>query len=146
MTLTFTAIGRARPQGSKRHVGRGILIEAANLKPWRDTVTAAAIGALDGADPIEGPVSVGIAVAIARPAGHYGSGRNAQRLKPSAPTSPTGRNTGDVDKLARAILDACTVARVWLDDSQVDELRVTKFWGERGEREYAVVSVSEETR
>lgn len=141
-TLTFTAVGRARPQGSKRHVGRGILIESDNLKPWRDTVTAAAIDALDGANPIEGPVSVSILITIARPAGHYGTGRNADKLKPNAPVSPIGRNSGDVDKLARAILDACTTARVWLDDSQVEELTITKLWVGRTEREFASVAVT----
>ena len=147
MSLTFTAYGRAITQGSKTRTRWGMRDDNGDrLKPWRDTVTAAAIDALDGAEPIEGPVSVGITVAIARPAGHYGSGRNAERLKPSAPTSPIGRNSGDVDKLARAILDACTTARVWLDDAQVDELRVAKFWIGRGAREYAVVSVGEETR
>jgi Holliday junction resolvase RusA-like endonuclease len=51
-----------------------------------------------------------------RPAGHYGTGRNARLLKPSAPMWPTGRP--DALKLARAAEDALT-GTVWADDAQI---------------------------
>ena len=40
---------------------------------------------------------------------------------------PVGRNTGDTDNHAKAIMDACT-GIVWKDDSQVVSLRVEKIF------------------
>jgi crossover junction endodeoxyribonuclease RusA len=37
---------------------------------------------------------------------------------------PPNRRVWDVDNRAKAVLDALTKARVWLDDSQVRELRI----------------------
>lgn len=45
---------------------------------------------------------------------------------------------GDVDKLARAVLDACT-GIVWDDDSQVTDLSATKDYGPEA---YTVITVS----
>ena len=39
MKVTFFAEGTSRPQGSKRALGNGRMIEASrHLKPWRQTV------------------------------------------------------------------------------------------------------------
>lgn len=51
-----------------------------------------------------------------RPAGHFGTGRNADVLKDSAPPAPSTKP--DVDKLARAVLDALKSV-AWHDDGQV---------------------------
>ena len=41
--VEFTVLGVPAPQGSKRHVGRGVLVESSNaLGPWRDAVAWAA--------------------------------------------------------------------------------------------------------
>lgn len=45
---------------------------------------------------------------------------------------------GDVDNLAKAILDAMTAAGVWLDDSQVVELVCRKGYGEADSVKVAV--------
>ena len=62
-----------------------------------------------------------------RPAGHFGSGRNADRLLPSAPahkvTSP------DLDKLVRAVLDAMTGV-LFADDRQVMAITAHKRYGQ----------------
>jgi crossover junction endodeoxyribonuclease RusA len=39
--LYFTAFGVPRPQGSKRHVGNGVMIEASDVKPWRKAIASA---------------------------------------------------------------------------------------------------------
>lgn len=138
--ITITVTGHARPQGSKIRTQWGMR-EASDIKPWRDAITAAAVEALEGAPPIEGSVSVGIVFGFNRPAGHYGSGRNAGVVKPSAPDGPVTRSVGDVDKLSRAVLDALAAAKVFFDDSQVVQLQAAKVYVERGEREGAWIRV-----
>ena len=52
-----------------------------------------------------------------RPKSHFGTGKNADKVKQSAPVFPA--TMPDIDKLMRAILDGLTDAQVWLDDGQV---------------------------
>lgn len=142
--ITINLTGHPRPQGSKIRTQWGMR-EASDIKPWRDAITTAAIESLAGAPPLEGPVSVGIVFGFNRPAGHYGSGRNAGVVKPSAPEGPVTRSVGDVDKLARGVLDALTAAKVFFDDSQVVELRAVKVFIGRGHREGARITVGPAT-
>ncbi len=92
-------------------------------KRWQEAIGLAARAA--GARPGIGPVRVELAIALERPASHFGTGRNAGQLKPSAPTWPT--TVPDVDKVTRAVLDGLTFV-AWLDDSQVVELDVSKVY------------------
>ena len=128
--LTITVPGVAAPQGSKSLLGHGALVESSKrVAPWRADVRAAAMSAMgDGWQPLTGAVDVDIEVFLPRPKSHYGTGRNANAVKHTAPLYPTGHNSGDADKLARAILDALTSAGVWLDDAQVVKLRASKHW------------------
>lgn len=125
--LTFTADGIPAPQGSKNttaqkdragaYTGKVSVYESSvKLKPWRQVVVNAARAA-DPGPPTEGPLILNIVFRLPRPKAHFGTGRNAGRLKPSAPEWPTKKP--DVDKLERAILDALTIAKVYGDDSQV---------------------------
>ena len=125
--VRFTVVGVAAPQGSKRHVGRGIMIESsARLRPWRSTVTAAASEARSGTVTLLGPVRLLVVLSFARPASHYGTGRNAAAVKPSAPIRPTSHAVGDLSKLVRAVEDAITDSGLWRDDSQVVSLVAEK--------------------
>ena len=81
-------------------------------------------------DPLEGPVGVSLLFMLRRPKNHYGSGRNFNTLKESAPKYPTGP---DLDKLCRAVLDSCTDAQVWKDDSQAVTLHADKRFATREE-------------
>lgn len=94
------------------------------LDPWRAKVAAAAQRDYPGTGPVirypqYAPVAVEITYSVPRPVSHYGTGRNADTVKPSAPRYPTARGTRDIDKLERAILDALTTAGVLHDDAQV---------------------------
>lgn len=115
--------GLPAPQGSKRHVGRGIMIESSKyVKPWRQDVRAAAeqwILTRPGLYPMDGPLSVDMVFSMPRPKGHYGTGRNAGVLKGSAPSYPQGMP--DLSKLVRSTEDALTSAGLWKDDSRVVE-------------------------
>ena len=114
--MRFFVAGVPAPQGSKRHVGRGVLIESSKqLKPWREDIRQSALGALgrDYAFP-DGPVGVSLLFWLPRPKSHPKTRR----------TLPTTRP--DIDKLARAVLDALTSAGIYGDDSQVTWLVLEK--------------------
>ncbi|HWT48541.1 MAG TPA: hypothetical protein VN255_08185 [Mycobacterium sp.] len=73
MILKFTVPGKPVPQGSKRHVGRGILVESSReLGPWRERVALAAHHALAGAAPFVGAVAVGLEFVLPRPINYPG--------------------------------------------------------------------------
>jgi Holliday junction resolvase RusA-like endonuclease len=86
--------------------------------------------------PLTGGVGVHILARFPRPKSHFGTGRNAGRLKDWAPrwvTTPT-----DGDKIARLVNDALTIAGVVGDDAQVSLLRVEKVYADAGPGETEV--------
>jgi crossover junction endodeoxyribonuclease RusA len=93
------------------------------VEAWQGVVAAAAGAA--GVRRTDGPVNLTLRFYFARPKGHFGTGRNAGKLKASAPALPTSQSAGDVDKLARAVLDALTGV-AFDDDSQVADLTARK--------------------
>jgi crossover junction endodeoxyribonuclease RusA len=101
--------------------------------PWREAVraeTQRAITETPAGRPTGGAVCVVIMFTLPRPRSHYGAGRNAGRIKESAPNFPAGRP--DLDKLTRAVLDGLTAGGAWRDDAQVAELHASKEWGTPG--------------
>ncbi len=127
--MDITVRGIPAPQGSKRHVGGGRMIESSRaVGPWREAVraeTQRVAGAV-----IEGPVAVSIIFRLPRPRHHYGTGRNAGILRDSAPAYPSGKP--DLDKLERAVLDGITTGGAWRDDAQVIHLSTWKVYASRG--------------
>jgi crossover junction endodeoxyribonuclease RusA len=120
------------PQGSKTAFVRGpraVLVDAnaGKLKPWRSHVSSFALDAWGGQAPLDEDVIGWIEFIFPRPAAHFGSGKNAAVLKPSAPFY---KNTKpDRDKLERAIYDALTDAGVLRDDCRVVEGGSRKVYG-----------------
>lgn len=124
--LEFTVHHRPAPQGSKRHVGGGRLLEQSKrVKPWRDAVDEAAraarvvshIGDVPVHKPtLDGPLSLEVVFTVRKPA--------------SAPkrrvTWPTTRDSGDIDKLLRSTFDALTTAGAIADDSRIVEVSARK--------------------
>lgn len=70
------------------------------------------------------PLRCDLTFYLPRPAGHYGTGKNAGVVKASAPTRPTGKP--DRDNLDKAVCDAITASGLWADDSQVTDGRIRK--------------------
>lgn len=127
----FTVPGRPAAQGSKRHVGRGRLIEQSKkVAPWREVVATHARAAMAGQVLIAGAVSVRLEFVMPRP-----------KATPKSYTPYAIKRTGDIDKMARAVLDSLTGTVVW-DDSQVVELHATKRIAEVGESTHAVIVVA----
>lgn len=121
--ISFFVAGVPQPQGSARAFvvqGRAVVTSAnKNLRPWRDSVLAAARAEMAVADERitkPTPVAVRITFYLQRPASHT----KKQQERRAVTVRP------DIDKLARAVLDALTVARVFDDDAQVYDLHVLK--------------------
>lgn len=132
--LRIRVIGQPAPQGSKRHVGGGRMVESSKaVKPWREAVKWAAGEAVADSNGLRyptGPVNVTVDFTFRRPRNHYRTGRFADLLRDDAPelvdTKP------DIDKLLRSTFDALTDAGVWRDDSQVAVVIATKSYGDAG--------------
>lgn len=129
--MRITIYGRPITQGSKVRT-RWSMRDAngETLAPWRDNVRAAALEVYNHSGNPFGanPVNVCIYFTFARPSSHFGTGRNTDVVKDSAPPFPSNHAIGDIDKLVRACLDALTDAGIWKDDSQVVDLRAIKIW------------------
>lgn len=122
--------GRPAPQGSKRHVGNGILVESSKaVAPWRTTVAWHASQVYAG-PVLTGALAVDIEFVMPRPASC------PKRSTPAATKRP------DLDKLARAVLDALS-GLVWHDDSLITDLHPTKRLAEIGEQSGAHITVKE---
>lgn len=132
--IAFTVPGKPVPQGSKRWLPEGRMIEAnhSDLRPWRATITAYAKQAMRDSDtgfPVRDPVQVHMTFYFARPKAHYGTGRNAGTVKGSAPVLHS--HQPDLDKLIRAVNDGITDAGLWADDCQVATLICSKQYAEQ---------------
>lgn len=140
MSLRIVVYGQPAPQGSKRHVGRGVMVESSKaLKPWREAVKWAALESVRltmdehdvrpiRAGVLDGALAVQMVFTFTRPRGHYGTGRNAAFLRPSAPRFPQG--PPDLSKLVRATEDAITDAGVWRDDARVVTCHAHKVYSD----------------
>jgi len=125
--LAFTVVGRPATQGSKVRTRFGMRESSTTLEPWREAVRHEARLAMGDREAMVGPLRVSLSFKLAR-------------AKSNRATWPIGQRSGDVDKLARAVLDALTQADVWGDDAQVVDLRVHKSFGDRPS---ALITVTE---
>lgn len=132
-TVEFEVLGRPQPAGSKKafkhpHTGRIIVTDDAKKSaPWKQQVAGAAAAQLElDGELLRGPLKLEVCFYLARPKGHYGSGRNAGVLKASAPEYPAVKP--DTTKLLRAVEDALTGV-VWADDAQVVDQAAYKRYG-----------------
>ena len=136
--LVIEVVGDPAPQGSKRAIpikskatgaftGKVNMVESSKkVKPWRTDVRDAVL-ALKAA-PIDGAVNVGITFFLKRPKAHYRTGKFAHLLRDDAPVYPDVKP--DIDKLARATLDALTSAGIYADDCKVVDLHTRKRYAD----------------
>lgn len=130
MTTTVTVPGVPAPQGSKRHVGRGILVESSKaVGPWRERIAWFTAQAITSRTVTTGAVAIRLDFVMPRPAS------TPKRTTPPAVKRP------DLDKLSRAALDAITGIAI-ADDSQVIELHATKRLAEIGETPGLTITIT----
>ena len=133
--VTFRVEGmEPAPQGSKRHVGNGRMIESCpHVKPWRILVAQSAVAA--GVPLLRGPVRMSIVFVFTRPAGHF---RKDGSLKPSAPRHHCVRPDGS--KLLRSTEDALSKL-AFEDDSRIVGGAWEKRYAVGKERPGALITV-----
>jgi Holliday junction resolvase RusA-like endonuclease len=109
----FSVLGQPAPQGSKRHVGRGVMVESSKkVLPWREAVKAAA----PSGPMLDGPIAVRLVLTLPRP-------KSARKTELHPYRIP------DLSKLVRSTEDAITDAGLWADDARVAEYqRLAKVW------------------
>ena len=98
-----------------------------NAKPWKEVVRSVAREYWGDKPPRTDALRVDFTYVLRRPKSHYGTGRNAGKLKPSAPIYPTVKP--DVLKLTRSTEDALTKL-VYLDDSIIVDENLRKRYGD----------------
>ena len=144
--IKFRVQGPPAPQGSKRHVGGGRMVEMSKaVGPWREAVRAEAQVVRSREVPGSvmwrtTPMSVTIVFILARPVSHWGGQHHdAGYIRDSAPKYPAKRP--DLDKLARAVLDGLVMGGVMADDAQVVILHAYKKYAADGEAPGAIIEV-----
>ena len=120
-SLAFTVAGIPAPQGSKRYLGKGVMVESSKaVKPWREAVKSAALQAIGDREdllpwhPFDGPLSLTAVFWLLRPA-------SAPKRRWAPDRKP------DLDKLLRS-LDALTDVAVWADDARVVRINASKSY------------------
>lgn len=108
--LVIEVRGHPKPQGSKRHVGNGVMVESCKgLRPWRTDVKLTAVEARGAAPTLDGPLVARVVFTVAKPSAAPKRRRTWPATKP------------DLPKLLRAIEDALSDAGLWRDDARVVE-------------------------
>jgi Holliday junction resolvase RusA-like endonuclease len=144
--ISFTVYGTPAPAGSKkgfynRKAGRVIITDdSKRSRPWKAQISDAAAEAMDGAPLLDGALALSLTFVVARPKGHFGSGRNAGMVKGSAPRFPTVKP--DLLKLARAVEDALS-GIVYRDDAQIVAETLEKEYGEPARVEVRVRRIND---
>ena len=133
--VTFLVEGMApAPQGTKRHVGKGVMIEScATVKPWRVLVAQSAVAAR--VPLLRGPVRLSVVFMFNRPAGHF---RKDGTLKPSAPAYHSVKPDGS--KLLRSTEDSLS-GLIFEDDARIVGGTWEKRYTVSGERPGALITV-----
>jgi crossover junction endodeoxyribonuclease RusA len=129
-SIDFAIVGLPIPQGSHRcRNGNVVPDNGPTLMKWRTLVAHHARQAMPDGWDRAGPFGLAVSFWFPRPLSHH-INRDMARVRPTAPTWHT--QTPDVDKLARAVADALTTARVWKDDRYCVYLSAEKSWDAKG--------------
>jgi len=79
-------------------------------------------------EPFRGPIALDVTCYFPRPKSHYGTGKNANRLKDSAPTFHA--SAPDADNILKFIGDSLN-GIFWCDDKQIVSAAIRKLYSPR---------------
>ena len=122
--------GTPRPQGNPQQITKNYHRYPSTTVEHRNEVIRflrVALGSR-GAEPFDCAVKLSAKFYFQRPKSHYGTGRNAETLRDSAP--PEHIQTPDTDKLLRLLCDALTIAGVIVDDRLIVAVVGRKCWAD----------------
>ena len=142
-TISFVVLGD--PKAQKRHrtytKGKGgkALPFPRQVDPSADDKSTFIAQALQWApeSPLDGPLSLNVHFFFPRPRSHYGTGRNAEKLKPSAPQHHTKKP--DTDNCVKLVKDAMN-GIFYRDDCQIVSLMAFKHYAETQPRTDITIS------
>lgn len=103
--------------------GHARMYDPGTADAWKAAVSHAVASVLP--EPLPGAVDLAVTFYLPRPRSHYGTGRNAGKVRGSAPAYHVSRP--DLDNLAKSTMDAL-LGIAWVDDSQVIRLVASKEW------------------
>jgi len=118
--VEFEVVGLPAAQGSKRHVGNGVMVETSkNLKPWRAAVAAAARDIAADVGQYDEPLHMEVCFRFPMPKSRRAAVRSLGiALKTTAP---------DLDKLIRSTGDALTTSGLIRDDALICSVHASKL-------------------
>lgn len=129
MTIEFIVPGRPVPMARPRVTAHGTYTPK-RCRDYKTAVAIAARAAMRGKEPLEGAVSCWIDLYFDIPKSYTKGKKLAAR---NNVIKPVGKNIGDADNYAKAILDALK-GICWADDSQVTRLIVFKRFCDQGNK------------
>jgi len=86
-------------------------------------------------EPLREPILIDMDFYKSRPKSHYGTGRNAGKIKKSSPRWPITKP--DIDNYIKFVLD-CLNGVAWTDDSLVVLTKAGKFYSEKPRTEISI--------
>jgi Holliday junction resolvase RusA-like endonuclease len=115
MRYEFVIYGSPAPQGSKRHLGNGVMVESCKrVKPWRESVKWTALQARGTNAPLDGPLRCTMVFTLPKP-------RSAPKRRRTWPDKKP-----DLSKLVRSTEDALTESGIILDDARIVDFGATR--------------------
>lgn len=113
-----------------------------NDRASRDVFTRAWLDAGHPAFERGMPLAMEAVFVFSRPAGHFGTGRNSDLLKPQfAEARPgAGKNGGDLDNLVKLVKDALGGV-AFFNDAQIAELTASKRYAAAGEIPHSEIGI-----
>lgn len=106
--------GEPTAQARSRSTRRGHHYDP--LKKFKEGIRVMIRSQVKGMEPLTGPLTLKCEFRMQRPKSHYGTGKNSDKLKMSAPYYHTIKP--DMDNLKKMVMD-CLTGIVWVDDCQV---------------------------
>ena len=139
-SFTFTVLGKPAPQGSKRHIGRGVMIESSKrCMPWRRNVRQTAEGLLprNWYAMMDRAMAMTVAFVFPRPKSDF---KPNGELRPDAPKH-CKKIVGDTSKLVRSTEDALE-GLVYKNDAQLVIINAHRRYATSNEQPCAIITIT----
>jgi Holliday junction resolvase RusA-like endonuclease len=139
MIITRTVLGEPKAQPRHRHFTRGSFVQTYDPAAKAKETFASILQREAPEEPVSDPISLTLVFYMARPKGHYKTGKNSDMLKDSAPEHHTGRP--DLDNLTKFVQDALNKI-YYRDDALICQLIARKVYSERPRTEITLTTLN----